>query len=183
MLQIVLQHFNGLAQDCSNSVANAQELLQLCAKPSIYGSWQFKSLVLMRGDLKWHALVDCTLIGFYTPDVSRLYYLLNSYCSLCAGWETSARQCEWKFGWASGKQAWASGILYRLYKRLLSSGECKKILVFQPICGLRYVDYGIMMGLAIVCRIESVGPLILQGCEWSMIHFLKLLILLVDMLL
>ena len=32
----------------------------------------------------------------------------------------------------SGKQAWASEILYRLYKRLPSSGECQKILVSQP---------------------------------------------------
>ena len=30
------------------------------------------------------------------------------------------------------KHAWASGILYRLYKRLPSSGECQKILVSQP---------------------------------------------------
>ena len=29
---------------------------------------------------------------------------------------------EWKFGWVSGKQAWVSGILYRLYKRLPNSG-------------------------------------------------------------
>ena len=49
-----------------------------------------------------------------------------------AGWETSARQCEWKFGRASGRQAWVSGILYRLYKRLPSSGECQRFLVSQP---------------------------------------------------
>ena len=48
------------------------------------------------------------------------------------GWETSARQCEWKFSRESGKQAWASEILYRLYKRLPSAGECQKILVSQP---------------------------------------------------
>ena len=29
--------FNGLAQDCSNSIANALELLQSCTKPSRYG--------------------------------------------------------------------------------------------------------------------------------------------------
>ena len=50
-----------------------------------------------------------------------------------AGWETSARQCEWKFGRASGKQAWANGILYRLYKRLTSSGECQNFFSF-PAC-------------------------------------------------
>ena len=29
-------HIDGLVQDCSNSIANALELLQSCAKPSIY---------------------------------------------------------------------------------------------------------------------------------------------------
>ena len=29
-------HFNGLVQDCSNSIANALELLQSCTKPSIW---------------------------------------------------------------------------------------------------------------------------------------------------
>ena len=29
-------HINGLVQDCSNSIANALELLQSCTKPSIY---------------------------------------------------------------------------------------------------------------------------------------------------
>ena len=28
-------HFDGLVQDCSNSIANALELLQSCTKPSI----------------------------------------------------------------------------------------------------------------------------------------------------
>ena len=30
-------HCNGLVQDCSNSIANALELLQSCRKPWIYG--------------------------------------------------------------------------------------------------------------------------------------------------
>ena len=29
-------HFDGLVQDCSNSISNALELLQSCTKPSIY---------------------------------------------------------------------------------------------------------------------------------------------------
>ena len=29
-------HIDGLVQDCSNSIANAQELLQSCTKPPIY---------------------------------------------------------------------------------------------------------------------------------------------------
>ena len=32
-------HIHGLMQDCSNSIANALELLQSCAKPSIYDLW------------------------------------------------------------------------------------------------------------------------------------------------
>ena len=31
-----MHHIEGLAQDCSNSIANAQELLQSCTKPLIY---------------------------------------------------------------------------------------------------------------------------------------------------
>ena len=31
----VIQHINGLVQDCSNSSANALELLQSCTKPSV----------------------------------------------------------------------------------------------------------------------------------------------------
>ena len=30
-------HIDGLVQDCSNSIANALELLQSCTKPSTYG--------------------------------------------------------------------------------------------------------------------------------------------------
>ena len=31
-------HYDGLVQNCSNSIANALELLQSCTKPSINGS-------------------------------------------------------------------------------------------------------------------------------------------------
>ena len=37
------QYINGLVQDCSNSIANALELLQSCTKPSIWFPWQFFS--------------------------------------------------------------------------------------------------------------------------------------------
>ena len=33
------EHLDGLAQHCSNSSANALELLKYCTKPSIYGIW------------------------------------------------------------------------------------------------------------------------------------------------
>ena len=32
----MFQYIHGWAQDCSNSIANALELLQSCTKPSIY---------------------------------------------------------------------------------------------------------------------------------------------------
>ena len=35
-------HINGLVQDCSNSIANALELLQSCTKTSIYASVNWK---------------------------------------------------------------------------------------------------------------------------------------------
>ena len=31
-----MEYIDGLAQDCSNSIANALELLQSCVKPSIF---------------------------------------------------------------------------------------------------------------------------------------------------
>ena len=34
----MLKHIDGVAQDCSNSIANALELLQSCATPSICGT-------------------------------------------------------------------------------------------------------------------------------------------------
>ena len=35
-----MQHIDGLTQDCSNPSALAMELLQSCAKLSIYWSWE-----------------------------------------------------------------------------------------------------------------------------------------------
>ena len=32
-------YLDGLVQDCSNSIANALDLLQSCTKPSIYAGW------------------------------------------------------------------------------------------------------------------------------------------------
>ena len=39
---------NGLVQDCSNSIANAMELLQSCAKPS---KWWPRVLMYLRGEI------------------------------------------------------------------------------------------------------------------------------------
>ena len=37
IMGIYMVYIDDLAQDCSNSIANARELLQSCAKPSIWG--------------------------------------------------------------------------------------------------------------------------------------------------
>ena len=39
LCQTTISNIDGFAQDCSNSIANALELLQSCAKPLIYCSW------------------------------------------------------------------------------------------------------------------------------------------------
>ena len=39
-------HIDGLVQDCSNSSALAMELLQFCAKPSMYDSQSYQSFVI-----------------------------------------------------------------------------------------------------------------------------------------
>ena len=53
-------HIHGLVQDCSNSIANALELLQSCNKPSIFtwltGFWSFLCFInpYSSGLLLWH---------------------------------------------------------------------------------------------------------------------------------
>ena len=46
ILQAMLcfENIDGLAQDCSNSIANAMELLQSCTMPSIWTSWKQTSI-------------------------------------------------------------------------------------------------------------------------------------------
>ena len=50
----VHHHLNGLVQDCSNSSANALELLQSCTKPLTY-TWPklINSLVDLKGTFQW----------------------------------------------------------------------------------------------------------------------------------
>ena len=36
LLKCLLNHISGLSQDCGNSIADAMELPQSCAKPSLY---------------------------------------------------------------------------------------------------------------------------------------------------
>ena len=51
----MLYHVYGLAQACSNSIANALELLQSCAKPLMY-TFQYH--------LEWNFLTGLGVVGF-----------------------------------------------------------------------------------------------------------------------
>ena len=44
-IYIYQDHIDDLVQDCSNSIANALELLQSCSKPWLYTDTLFKSAV------------------------------------------------------------------------------------------------------------------------------------------
>ena len=57
-------HFDGLAQDCSNSIANALELLQSCTKPLIYKCILSYS-VLTLDLLKWTVNSGADVNAFY----------------------------------------------------------------------------------------------------------------------
>ena len=46
ILNVNIWHIYGLTQDCSNSSALAMELLQSCAEPSIYSTWNIHSALL-----------------------------------------------------------------------------------------------------------------------------------------
>ena len=39
------EHIDGLMQDCSNSIADAMELLQSCTKPLIYVVWNLNCVI------------------------------------------------------------------------------------------------------------------------------------------
>ena len=80
------------------------------------------------------------------------------------GWETSARPLANASENMAGrvvKQAWASGILYRLYKTLPSSGECQKFLVSQPskVIG-RILLQGTCRIFSIVCISHIINPIV-----------------------
>ena len=51
----ITQYIESLAQDCSNSIANALHLLQSCTKPSILWcfTWEFHFMFSMVGKQEW----------------------------------------------------------------------------------------------------------------------------------
>ena len=56
---VFMYRIDGFVQDCSNSVANALELLQSCAKPLILASaWQVSEVCTAW----WNLLVPCILV-------------------------------------------------------------------------------------------------------------------------
>ena len=54
-----LYHLDGLVQNCSNSIANALELLQSCTKPSIWSLIQ-SNTVLMRSNITGYSVQHCS---------------------------------------------------------------------------------------------------------------------------
>ena len=52
-LSLEIHDFDGLAQDCSNSIANALELLQSWTKPSIYVSVNCVNIYWDHGWMPW----------------------------------------------------------------------------------------------------------------------------------
>ena len=70
---------------------------------------------------------------FGAKQVTRLYPTNVGHFTEQAGKLVLARSpMQVKIWPGKWKQAWASGILYRLYKRLPSLGECQIFLVSQP---------------------------------------------------
>ena len=91
-----VRHVAGLVQDCSNSIANALELLQSCTKPSISAFYVLNCT--QKGAIIWHRSwrCDCLLTWF-------CYQLIAKSCkktatpswpdpfAFLARWLTSAR--------------------------------------------------------------------------------------------
>ena len=73
---------DGLAQDCSNSIANALELLQSCSKPSIYGSFKVSTVLYFNMWLQHCNNMQC----FLSADTYKLMLLVSSLQT----WEESA---------------------------------------------------------------------------------------------
>ena len=60
-------HIDGLAQDCSNSIANALELLQFCTKPLIWSVVFCEFLVwsISRNVIAKHIVISCYNNQYY----------------------------------------------------------------------------------------------------------------------
>ena len=60
-------NIGGLVQDCSNSIANALELLQSCTKPPIYGTYNKYNFEYAAYGIRWWPLDTC-IHGGYIED-------------------------------------------------------------------------------------------------------------------
>ena len=70
------KYINGLAQDCSNSIANALELLQSCAEPSIYTTQTLLCFVVVCSHHYSNVIMSAT--ACQTTSVSIVY---STVCS------------------------------------------------------------------------------------------------------
>ena len=85
-----LARIDGLAQDCSNSIASALELLQSCIKPSIYRtrSWSVNSIIMIKRLLSfWQLKLIYRSQHFYIYSFHKFktYIAITLYC-LCIQW-------------------------------------------------------------------------------------------------
>ena len=82
-----LTHFVGLLQDCSNSIANALELLQSCNKPSIYaslGQWWVEHTNNARNQTFWKChLVIKIIFEFIDLERNVIKTCLSLQIALC----------------------------------------------------------------------------------------------------
>ena len=96
--------------------------------PSEFGSDLSTHSISCRAGSRCHVVVAYSTRGMY----GQRFSVHENHRTWQAGKLALIRLPLWKFGRASGKQAWMSGLLYGLYKRLPSSGNCQKFLVSQP---------------------------------------------------
>ena len=72
-------HVNGLVQDCSNSIANALELLQSCTKPSMWLYTLVHSLVMMSPEA---TTFGHFILSFMRPHSQHFKCLCIAFCFL-----------------------------------------------------------------------------------------------------
>ena len=83
------KYIDGLVQDCSNSIANALELLQSCTKPSIYA---FANITTPA-----HGLLPSDAIHIYRTDNWEAHILYLSIKLYCVKMSLQNREYWWGF--------------------------------------------------------------------------------------
>ena len=98
-MQMKLKHINGLVQDCSNSIANALELLQSCTKPSIYRLYH-SPVHTHHPKKSTHGL--CFVV-FCCGKVLVYFTHIVQVCYTCIGAIIWLPQCQWSIPEQYGK--------------------------------------------------------------------------------